>query len=246
MSQIDLLHYDIPDEWVNLPDGRRYKRSVMPNPSHILWGAGAVRLSDSCWLIHHGRIPNMLVEAFRANKVVWGTLPQDMLGAAEIARVAVHSIRKEVNERLSAVREAQAEEDAKLRESGAAPNSPEAKAAHKRYRARLSLITRTFDKALKRVSRAAEAFGVDTSAVGMTDAVSVAAGIKAGMERQAQAYAEAHAVIVKTRGKRDAMAKAMQGDHVFGPIAADYLDEIGGEEATAAAKKLRSVFGFDF
>jgi hypothetical protein len=246
VPNVHLIHYDVPDIRVNLPGGRWYKKSVMPNPSHRLWRAGAIRLSDSCWLIHEGAVPHSLVNDFRKHGVKWGSLPFDSEAGVAIAETAMRAIRKEISERLDGAAETRRKEDAALALSDAPPGSAEALATCKRYRSQLAAVTRRVRKCLQLVSHAATAFGLDTSAIGVLEARATVDAVKADMERKADAYAQAHAIIVKKRGKGDAMARTMEKDSVFGPVVADYLDEMGDAESARVAKSVRSAFGWDF
>jgi hypothetical protein len=241
---IHLFQYDIPEVNV-VRRGREVKRPVIPNPSSELWRSGAVRLTLSCWLVHDGSVPPMLVQRFRLNGVKWNSAPFDPNATAVLAAMALENIQKEIRMFLDRARNTQSAEDRRLAETDALPGSAEARAAHARYRGKMRYIGRRVRRALDNIQIAAQRFGI-ASDTGVESAQCQIDVITNRMKDQAEAYATAHDVIVKERGKSDAMARAMRAGDVFGPVAADYLDEIGSKKASNAAKNLRKVFDFDF
>ncbi len=248
MASIHLLQYDIPETRVHRDNGTTYSRPVMANPSSRLWRAGAVRLTLSCWLIHDGRMPYSLIADFNRFGVKWESVPFDPSASESLARMALESIRKEIKEYVERARETRATEDARLAAGGDVLDAPPAELArlHARYRKQLAVVARRVRECVKRVSIAAERFGISPEAIGVGDANAAISGIKEGMTARADAFARAHGVICRAVGKKDAMAKAVAADDVFGPIAADFLDELDTPDARAAAAQLRSAFGYDF
>jgi hypothetical protein len=237
---IHLLQYDIPEERVTGRSGRTYSRPVMNNPSARLWRAGAVRLTLSCWLIHDGAIPASLVNDFRRFGVRYETAPFDPSAGEALATMALNSIRREVAEYLQRARETAASESARLDDVEAGQEA----ATHKRYRSRMAAVTRRVREAISRVRTAAERFGISDDQLSIPDSLNSLSAIKIGMERRAEVYAKAHRLIEKKRGKEDAVAVSMGRDEMFGPVAADYLDEIGDDESRAVGAELRTAFGF--
>lgn len=251
MSSVHLFNYDIPETRVfSARRNRTYSRPVTPNPSDELWAAGAVRITDSCWLIHEGAIPYDLVRRFRTNGVKWESAPFDPSAGESLARMALTNIRKEVAELVRGAEETAAREANRLAIAEGSgeltPGSKAATAAHKRYRSQLAATIRRHKKRLERVQFAAARFNLDTGVTAVLDARTMLDGVKAGMEARADAFAKAHSVIVKAKGKGDAMAVAIERNDVFGPVAADYLDELETPEATTAAANLRRAFDHDF
>lgn len=249
MSSIHLFQYDIPEVRVVSPrTGRVYSRPVIANPSDRLWRAGAVRLTLSCWLIHEGNIPYSIIKRFTDNNVHYETAPFDPSAGANLARMAMASIRKELQEYLTRARETrQAEEDrlTDVTSNGSIkPGSPESIAAHKRYRTQLAAITRRVRKAIDRVSIAAQRFKISPQLINIPDSLASINAIKEGMNRRADTFAEAYNIVVKARGKKDAIATAIASDMLPGPIAADALDDLDTPQARAAAGRLRSAFGW--
>lgn len=241
MSSIHLLQYDIPETRIQRARGGYYSRPVMENPSDRLWRAGAVRLTLSCWLIHEGNVPPLLIADFRRFGVKWECVPFDPSASESLARMALNSIRKEIREYLESAKETEKRENERLGTAAGAK-------AHKRYRTQLAAVALRVRKCLKRVTTAAAKFEITPDMIGVSDAEDALSGIKAGMEARAAAFAEAHKIITGKRGRKDAVAVAIANGDMFGPIAADYLDEMedGGTEAKNAASQLRTVFGYDF
>lgn len=247
MSQIHLLQYDIPETrvWSNSA-GRYYSRPVMPNPSGRLWRAGAVRLTLSCWLIHEGSMPYTLVRDFKSAGVKWETAPFDMSAAESLAAMALNSIKKEIADYVARAKETRDDEFARIDALPVDATAADREKARRRYRRQIGVVAKRVRECLKRVQVAAERFGINADSIGVPDARNALDAIKAGMDARAEAFAKAHGVLTRKRGKGDAMATAIAADDVFGPVAADYLEESGDAEEKAVADQLRAAFGYDF
>lgn len=239
MGSVHLLCYDIPEVRVPRARGGSYSRPVMKNPSDRLWRAGAVRLTLSCWLVHEGAVPDSLVGDFARSGVEWECVPFDAGSAERLNRLALRSIRKEIKQYVESARETAQREDERLSKGGAEKE-------YERYRAQLRSVQLRVRKCLQRVQVAANRFGISPGSIGVKDAESTLSGIKHDMEMRAAAFAFAHNVLVKKRGKKDAMAVAAHAGDVPGGVLADYLDDMEDAEAGEAAKRLRSVFNHDF
>ena len=107
--------------------------------------------------------------------------------------------------------------------------------AKRRYAARARQVVRRLNRLLEDVERAAERFGIDPTAISLSDAYAAVLALQAGMLARAKAYGEA---VEEVRRLGDAaMADAGAADLVPAGILADDIEDRDGD-----ASALRGAF----
>lgn len=217
-----LFTYDLPD------------RAGFKNPSALL-RRFAVRMNLSDWLLDTGDLPNALIgEMLDAgcNPRTYRFHPDD---ARKLLADAVVELRKQV---AAAVKRAErsAREAAEWLATATAEEGLTADEAHARYERRAAGVESRLDVLRDDLAAAAARFGISEETIRLERLSTTGGILKAEMAARARAYLDA-ARTAEASGATDgaAVGAAIRGDKMDPLVAADWLDENGGDGAALRA-----------
>lgn len=207
------LVYDIPE------------LSGIENPSHWLWHV-AVRVNKSCWVCLWGNIPHARLQSMREAGASIYTIPFAAEASEQVLAMAVESLRKEAADAVARYRASC--DAAQRRLDSEEEQTPEEVA---RYRTACRLALNRVRRTLNAMRKAQAAFGFSDGDVRLTDCVSSVQTYDRACQARGKALLAAADEIRSLYGNDDVIAELLERDEIIPGIAADYLDDVGGNGA---------------
>lgn len=211
-----LFTYDIPDA------------SDYPNPSGVL-RRYAVRLNLSCWLMDAGDIPNAMIGEMLDANCDPHTFRFDPADSKKLLTVAVAKLSREIDMAVrSAARSAQ--NAASQLATATATTGMSAEDAHARYEKRAAAVNARLDVLKGDLAAAAERLGINPEAIKLDRLALAGNELRDEMATRARAYLDAARAAEATGTDTGrAIAAAIRSDTMDPMVAADFLDENGGD-----------------
>lgn len=215
--QLMFLQYDIPT--------RVMEAGTVPHPSTYLWGFGAVRMTESCWLIPKNNLPHVQLTNLRRAGANWHTTRISVEEAVQKLQQAIYALRTERQKAINSAAECRVRAQERLDNGTGDVNT-----RLRKHRYDLTRIEKTLNDRIEGIRAGCRAMGIPPELIERVANNAVTPIAQMQQARDYKASENVAGIVEKAREMGEtAVADAVAKNQMPADIAVDYLEERGAD-----------------